>query len=75
MLSIEQTITMGDIKNLKELANELLQLAESARMDLNHAIDNNDLTAYEEVESDLIDEVQTVKFELADWLKMVKETV
>lgn len=75
MLSIEQKITLGDVKNLKDLANELLHLVESARMDLNYAIDNNDVAAYDEFENDLISQVETVKFELGDWLKMVKETV
>ena len=68
MLSMEQNITLGDIRKLKEMAEELMALATAAKNDINKAIDDNDADAYTEIETDLIDETQMLWESLGDWV-------
>ena len=68
MLSMEQNITLGDIRKLKEMAEELMALATAAKNDINKAIDDNDADAYTAIETDLIDETQMLWESLGDWV-------
>ena len=68
MNSIDQTITLGQIRRLTDIANQLLTIAQTAKTDLNEAIANDDADAYRQNEIDIIDETNDLWTELGDWI-------
>ena len=68
MLSINQTITMGDIKRLEEMANSLLEIAQMAKTDLGEAIADDDADLYAQHCVDIEDEVDDLWTSIGDWV-------
>ena len=69
MLSMEQKITMGDIKRLEEMANSLLEIAQMAKTDLGDALADDDADLYLQHSIDIIDETSTIINDLNDWVE------
>ena len=68
MLSMNQTITMGDLKRLEEMANSLLAVVQMAKTDLNEAIAENDEDLYAQHCVDIEDEVDDLWTSIGDWV-------
>ena len=68
MLSMDQKITMGNLKRLEEMANSLLKNIQTAKTELGEAIANDDALVYEMCSVDLIDEVDYLWTSIGDWV-------
>ena len=75
MLSIDKPITLGDIKRLTEMAEELLTIAQNAKLDLNQNIDDDDEDGYRQNCIDIADEVENVWLTIGDWKNDVENNL
>ena len=75
MLSINKPITLGDIKRLAEMADELQRIVEMAKMDLNQNITDDDEDGYRQNCVDIADEVENVWLTIGDWKNDVENNL
>ena len=75
MLSIDKPITLGDIKRLAEMADELMTIANNAKLDLNQNITDDDEDGYRQNCIDIADEVENVWLAVGDWKNDVENNL
>ena len=75
MLSINKPITLGDIKRLAEMADELMTIANNAKLDLNQNIADDDEDGYRQNCIDIADEVENVWLSVGDWKNDVENNL
>ena len=75
MLSITKPITLGDIKRLTEMAEDLLAIADNAKLDLNKNITDNDEDGYRSNCEDIADEVEHLWLSIGDWKNDVENNL
>ena len=75
MLSINKPITLGDIKRLTEMTEELLTIAQNAKLDLNQNIADDDEDGYRQNCIDIADEVEHVWLSIGDWKNDVENNL
>ena len=75
MLSINKPITLGDIKRLAEMADELQRIIEMAKTDLNQNISDDDEDGYRQNCVDIADEVENVWLTIGDWKNDVENNL
>ena len=75
MLSIDKPITLGDVKRLAEMADELMNIVNNAKLDLNQNIDDDDEDGYRQNCVDICDEVESVWLSIGDWKNDVENNL